>query len=60
MTRLLQVGVNRVDNWLPWACPVDDHSRLACSEVLTDERQHTAMGFWQRAQAFFAAQGITV
>ncbi|MGW6786494.1 IS481 family transposase [Streptomyces sp. NPDC054987] len=39
---------------------VDDHSRLAYSEVLSDERQHTAIGFWQRAQAFFATHGITV
>ncbi|MDF9811337.1 IS481 family transposase [Streptomyces sp. SPB162] len=39
---------------------VDDHTRLAYSEVLTDERQHTAIGFWQRAQAFFARYGITV
>ncbi|MEV7061185.1 IS481 family transposase [Streptomyces microflavus] len=39
---------------------VDDHSRLAYSEVLTDERQHTAIAFWQRAQAFFTAHGITV
>lgn len=39
---------------------VDDHSRLAYSEVLTDERQHTVIAFWQRAQAFFTAHGITV
>ncbi|MGW1281393.1 IS481 family transposase [Streptomyces tsukubensis] len=39
---------------------VDDHSRLANSEVLPDERQHTAAGFWQRANAFFTAHGITV
>ncbi|MEC4576628.1 IS481 family transposase, partial [Streptomyces virginiae] len=39
---------------------VDDHSRLAYSEVLPDERQHTAIAFWQRAQAFFTAHGITV
>ncbi|MEJ8634983.1 IS481 family transposase [Streptomyces sp. MS2.AVA.5] len=39
---------------------VDDHSRLAYSEVLTDERQHTATAFWQRAHAFFHAHGITV
>jgi transposase InsO family protein len=39
---------------------VDDHSRLAYSEVLPDERQHTATGFWQRAQAFFTNHGITV
>ncbi|MBW5254985.1 IS481 family transposase [Streptomyces sp. P01-B04] len=39
---------------------VDDHSRLAYSEVLTNERQETAAGFWQRAQAFFTAHGFTV
>ncbi|MFD3496513.1 integrase core domain-containing protein, partial [Streptomyces sp. NPDC058690] len=39
---------------------VDDHSRLAYSEVLPDERQHTAIAFWQRAQAFFTGHGITV
>ncbi|MFI7360341.1 IS481 family transposase [Streptomyces avidinii] len=39
---------------------VDDHSRLAYSEVLANERQETAAGFWQRANAFFTAHGITV
>jgi transposase len=39
---------------------VDDHSRLAYSEILTDEQGLTAVAFWQRAQAFFAAHGITV
>jgi transposase InsO family protein len=39
---------------------VDDHSRLAYSEILTDEKAPTAVAFWQRAQAFFAAHGITV
>ncbi|WP_405526455.1 IS481 family transposase [Streptomyces avidinii] len=39
---------------------VDDHSRLAYSEVQANERQETAAGFWQRANAFFAAHGITV
>ncbi|MFC7931937.1 IS481 family transposase [Streptomyces cinereoruber] len=39
---------------------VDDHSRLAYSEVLPDERKHTAAAFWQRANAFFQAHGITV
>ncbi|MGA5824452.1 IS481 family transposase, partial [Kitasatospora sp. NPDC094028] len=39
---------------------VDDHSRLAYSEVLADERQETATAFWQRAQAFFADHGVTV
>ncbi|MFB6565567.1 IS481 family transposase, partial [Streptomyces sp. NPDC056400] len=39
---------------------VDDHSRLAYSEVLTDERKETAIGFWERANAFFADHAITV
>ncbi|WP_327737398.1 IS481 family transposase [Streptomyces nojiriensis] len=39
---------------------VDDHSRLAYSEVLANERQETAAGFWQRANTFFQAHGITV
>jgi len=39
---------------------VDDHSRLAYSEILPDEQAITAVGFWQRAQAFYAAHGITV
>ncbi|WP_189094733.1 IS481 family transposase, partial [Nocardia jinanensis] len=38
---------------------LDDHSRLAYSEVLTDERQHTAAEFWTRAAAWFAARGVT-
>ncbi|PXA79978.1 IS481 family transposase [Auritidibacter ignavus] len=38
---------------------VDDHSRLAYSEILPNERQDTA-AFWQRAQAFFTDAGITV
>ncbi|WP_329523669.1 IS481 family transposase [Streptomyces jietaisiensis] len=39
---------------------VDDHSRLAYSEVLSDECKETAASFWERANAFFAAHGITV
>ena len=39
---------------------VDDHSRLAYSEILGDERKETAVAFWQRAQAFFTGHGITV
>jgi transposase InsO family protein len=39
---------------------VDDHSRLAYSEILTDERKETAVGFWHRAQKFFTSNGITV
>lgn len=37
----------------------DDHSRLAYSEVLTDERANTCAGFLVRGIAYFAAHGIT-
>ncbi|MBH0116138.1 IS481 family transposase [Salinibacterium sp. NG253] len=39
---------------------VDDHSRLAYSELLSDESKETAAEFWLRANAFFAAASITV
>jgi transposase InsO family protein len=39
---------------------VDDHSRFAYSEILADERKHTAAGFWRRASAAFAQVGIVV
>jgi transposase InsO family protein len=39
---------------------VDDYSRLAYSEILSNERKDTAAGFWQRAHAFFADAGIAV
>jgi transposase InsO family protein len=39
---------------------VDDHSRFAYSEILSDERGDTAAGFFARAITAFAAHGITV
>lgn len=39
---------------------VDGYSRLAYSEVLTDEQATTAAAFWTRAEAFFATHGITI
>ncbi len=39
---------------------VDDHSRLAYTEILTDERKETAAAFWARANAYFNSCGITV
>ena len=39
---------------------VDDHSRLAYSEILGDEKKETASAFWVRAREFFTAHGITV
>lgn len=38
---------------------VDDHSRLAYSEILNDEKGSTCAGFLRRAAVFFAAHGIT-
>jgi transposase InsO family protein len=39
---------------------IDDHSRLAYSEVLPNEQAETAAAFWTRAIAWFAARGITI
>ncbi|WP_093804341.1 IS481 family transposase [Streptomyces sp. Wb2n-11] len=39
---------------------VDDHSRLAYSKILKDEKKETATAFWIRAHAFFVQAGITV
>lgn len=38
---------------------VDDHSRLAYSEILPDEKGPTCAGFLTRAADYFAAHGIT-
>lgn len=38
---------------------VDDHSRLAYSEILTDEKGPTCAAFLARGIAYFAAHGIT-
>jgi transposase InsO family protein len=39
---------------------IDDHTRLAYSEVLPDEKDTTSAGFLHRALAWFAAQGVKV
>lgn len=39
---------------------IDDHSRLAYSEIHDDETADTAAQFWARAHAFYATRGITV
>jgi hypothetical protein len=39
---------------------VDDHSRLAYTEDLPDEKAATCAGFLQRAAALFAQRGVTV
>jgi transposase InsO family protein len=39
---------------------IDGYSRLAYSEVLTDEQAVTAAAFWLRARAWFTDHGVTV
>jgi transposase InsO family protein len=39
---------------------VDDHSRLAYSEILPDETQETAAAFFTRAHTWFAAAGVNI
>ena len=39
---------------------IDDHSRVAYTEVLADEQGATAAAFWRRAEAWFAARGVVV
>ena len=39
---------------------IDDHTRLAYAEVLTDEKGPTAVGFLRRALEFFARHGVRV
>lgn len=39
---------------------VDDHSRLAYSEILDDEGVTTSIAFWTRAQAWFEQHGVVV
>lgn len=39
---------------------LDDRTRVAYSEILDDEKGHTAAGFWQRAHGWFAAHGVQI
>ena len=40
-------------------CVIDDHSRLAYSEILPDEKGVTCAAFLTRAIAYYAAHGVT-
>lgn len=39
---------------------VDDHSRLAYTEILPDIKGETCAGFWERARIFYESHGIEV
>jgi transposase InsO family protein len=54
-------GVRR--HLVGWECvhvAIDDATRLAYAEVLADETAHSAIGFLERAIAFYARHGIAV
>lgn len=53
MSRSVKVGFDYVHSL------VDDHSRLACSEILLDEKGPTCAAFLLRAITYFAGHGIT-
>jgi len=60
-TRTDAAGVRRQQiGWEYVHVAVDDFSRLAYVEVLSDEKSATAIGFLARAIAFFARHGIRV
>jgi transposase InsO family protein len=56
-------AAGRVRQLTGWDCvhiAIDDATRLAYAEVLAEEKAETAVGFLQRAIAFYARHGITV
>jgi transposase InsO family protein len=60
-TRVDNDGVNRrAVGWEYVHIAIDDATRLAYAEVLSDEKATTAIGFLRRAIAFFARHGMTV
>lgn len=54
-------GVDRLTvGWEYVHIAIDDYSRLAYAEVLSDEKAVTAVAFLRRATAFYRRHGITV
>lgn len=54
-----QAGFSRkITGWEYVHIAIDDATRLAYAEVLTDEKASTAIGFLRRAIAFYARHGI--
>ena len=60
--RILGDGVTRSPRagWQHEHVAVDDHSRLACAEVLPSDRSGDALAFLERTLRWFGEQGITV
>ena len=60
--RILQDGVQRSPRagWQHLHVAIDDHSRLAYTELLASERKHDCAAFLRRAVAWYREQGITI
>jgi transposase InsO family protein len=61
-TRILRPGVqrSRTAGWQHLHVAIDEHSRLAYSEVLAGQDRVACAAFFRRAVAWYAEQGITV
>jgi transposase InsO family protein len=60
-TRVDAAGVERkIIGWEYVHIAIDDYSRLAYAEVLSDEKAATVVAFLRRAVAFFARHGVQV
>ncbi len=56
-------GAGQRENQTGWECvhiAIDDATRMAYAEVLSDEKAITAIGFLRRAVAFFESYGMSV
>jgi RHS repeat-associated protein len=53
-------GKQKHPGFLALHVAVDDHSRLAFTQMLPDQKAHTTIGFLHAAVRFFARHGITV
>lgn len=60
--RILQDGVQRSPGagWQHLHVAIDDHTRLAYTELLPSERKEDCAAFLRRAVAWYAEQGVTV
>jgi transposase InsO family protein len=60
--RILQDGVrhSRRAGWQHLHVAIDDHSRLAYTELLPSERKEDCAAFLERAAAWYAEQGIRI
>ena len=58
--RAVMPGHHRGDGYDFIHAAVDDRSRVAYAEILSDERKETASAFVTRALRFFADRGVTV